>query len=86
MSIERGATSTGQWVLTLLLVCIPIVNIILIFVWAFGSNTEPSKKNWARANIIWAVIGIIFCAALVAISTAMGFDWSQYYHYILQRH
>jgi len=49
----------GNWVLTYLLMLIPIVNIILIFVWAFGSNTEVSKANWAKASLIWFLIGIV---------------------------
>ena len=77
ISFEREATSTGKWVLTLFLVCIPILNIILMFVWAFGASTEPSKKNWARANIIWAVIGIIVTIAFFVIGTFMGVDWNQ---------
>ncbi len=72
--------------LTLFLVCIPVVNIILLLVWAFSSSTERSKKNWARANIIWAIIGIIVTVALIAIGTAMGVDWNQVIQQYSQRY
>lgn len=49
--------SVGDWILTYLLLCIPIVNIILVFVWAFGQNTPVSKSNWAKALLIWMLIG-----------------------------
>jgi hypothetical protein len=39
--------------------CIPLINIILLFVWAFGGNTPVSKANWAKAALIWAVISVI---------------------------
>ena len=51
--------SIGNWVLTMLLMCIPFINIILLFVWAFGSNTEISKANWAKATLIWFLLGFI---------------------------
>jgi hypothetical protein len=45
---------------TMLLMCIPIVNIVLLFVWGFGSNTLVSKANWAKASLIWFLISIVF--------------------------
>jgi len=49
----------GDWILTYLLISIPLVNIILLFVWAFGANTPISKANWAKALLIWMLIGIV---------------------------
>ena len=51
--------SFGEWFLTLFLVAIPLVGIVLLFVWAFGSTTNPSKANWAKASLAWAAIGIV---------------------------
>lgn len=56
---STNVVQTKEWVLTLFLTAIPIVNIIMLFVWAFGSATPPSKANWAKAALIWAAIGII---------------------------
>lgn len=66
MSTEETATtnnsgeviSTKDWVITLLIAAIPLVNIIMLFVWGFGGNTPESKANWAKATLIWAAIGI----------------------------
>jgi len=52
--------SVGDWMITYLLMCIPIVNLILLFVWAFGSNTPQSKANWAKASLLWILVAIIF--------------------------
>ena len=57
----------GNWMLTYLLMCIPLVNIILLFVWAFGSNTPVSKANWAKSSLIWMVIGIAFYVLLFVV-------------------
>lgn len=49
----------GEWMVTILLTAIPIVNIIMLFVWGFSSNTHPSKANWAKASLIWLAIVIV---------------------------
>ncbi len=57
---EKEATpvSTGDWVITLLILAIPLVNIIMALVWAFGDGYKTSKSNFAKAYLIWLVIGI----------------------------
>jgi hypothetical protein len=58
MENENNAevVKTGDWVLTYLITAIPIVGLVMLFVWAFGNNTNPSKANWAKASLIWAAI------------------------------
>lgn len=64
---------TGEWVVTYLITAIPLIGIIMLFVWAFGGNANPNKANWAKAALVLAaiVIGIyiiifmIFGAALL---------------------
>lgn len=66
-----GAVSVGDWMLSMLLVCIPIVGIVMLLVWAFGSSANLSKKNWARASLLWVLIGIalsvVFGASVFAL-------------------
>ena len=52
--------SFGEWMLTTLIMCIPCVNIVMMFVWAFGSGTKKSKSNYFKAALVWALIGIVF--------------------------
>ncbi len=51
--------SVGDWLITLLVRAIPLVNIIMLFVWAFGSGNNPNKANWAKAVLIWVAISIV---------------------------
>ena len=67
-------TSTGEWFLNLFLVAIPVIGIILLFVWAFGSGTASSKKNWARANLIWILVGLILTIVICVVASLMGVD------------
>ncbi len=68
---QQMPTSVGGWFLTILLMCIPIVGLVLLFVWAFGNNTETSKQNWARAQLIWMIICAVFSAIFGATFLAL---------------
>jgi hypothetical protein len=48
----------GEWMLTTLVMMIPLVNIIMMFVWAFSSKTKKSKSNYFKATLIWMLIWI----------------------------
>ena len=56
---QYQTVSVGEWIISYILLCLPIVNIIMMFIWAFGANAKPSKKTWARAMLIIMVVGII---------------------------
>jgi len=49
----------GDWIITFIITYIPLVGFIMLFVWAFGGGTHPSKKTWAQALLIMMAIGII---------------------------
>jgi len=57
----------ADWMLTLFITFIPLVNIIMLFVWAFGNNTHPSKANWAKANLLWFLIGIVLFIIFISV-------------------
>jgi hypothetical protein len=50
----------GQYIGMFLLMCVPILNIILLFVWGFGSSANLNKKNFARASLILCAIMLVF--------------------------
>lgn len=59
---ESEAVSMGNWFVTLLLVSIPLIGLIMLLVWAFGGS-NPSKKNWARATLLWMLVGVVLAVA-----------------------
>ena len=61
----------GDWVLTMLILAIPLVGLIMLFVWAFGSGTNPSKANFAKAALIWVLIGIVLCILFFSVFAAL---------------
>ena len=56
---DQKPVSTADWFLTLLITAIPIIGLIMLFVWAFGNNTPASKANWAKATLLWIAAGIV---------------------------
>lgn len=48
----------GSYILMMIIAGIPIVGFIMLLVWAFGSNENPNKKNYARAVLLIGVIGV----------------------------
>ena len=55
---HQEPVSLGNWMLTLFITFIPLINIIMLLVWAFSGSTPPSKANWAKAALLWMVIFI----------------------------
>lgn len=63
---ETSPVSLGDWILTLIVLAIPIVGIVMVFVWGFSSGTHPSKQNYCRAMLIlWLIVFVIFILFLV---------------------
>lgn len=61
--------STGAFIGMFLLMLIPLVNLILLLVWAFGPNANRNRKSFARASLILMIIAIILA---VIISLTVG--------------
>lgn len=72
----------GQYLIMFLIMCIPIAGIVMLFIWGFGSETGPNKKNFARAYLVMMAIavgvGIVMSIALGAIMASI---MSSMYYY-----
>lgn len=71
----------GEWVLTIFLLAIPLVNIVMLFVWGFGGGANPSKANYAKAALIWMAIGIVLTILFYVIFGAAIFAMMNAYNY-----
>lgn len=65
----------GEWMVTILISALPLIGIIMLFVWAFGDGAHPSKKSWAAATLIWIaiviVLSILFATVIVSMLGSM---------------
>lgn len=72
--------SVGGWIGTMIVLMIPVVNFIMLLVWAFGSGNK-SRKNYCLASLIIAVVMIalimVFYIAF-GLSAASAFNTMYY--------
>ncbi len=47
-----------------LILMIPIVNVIMLFVWGFSSDTNPNKSNFCKAQLIMMAITFVLMILL----------------------
>ncbi len=72
------AVKTTDWLITILLVSIPVVNIIMLIIWAFSDSTNPNKSNFSKAALIWIVIwAVLYFLFFVLFGVAMFSGMSQ---------
>jgi ABC-type multidrug transport system permease subunit len=65
---QNTVISTIEWFGTLVVLIVPILGIVLYFIWAFGSGVNPNRRNYCRAALILMaislVLGILFSVVL----------------------
>ena len=83
---QQGTTYTpmtiGDWIITLIITYIPLIGLIMLFVWAFGDGSHPSKKTWAQAVLIMIAISIVLAIVFFGIiASILGGIFSEYSSY-----
>ncbi len=63
----------GDWLITFLITVVPIVNVVMILIWAFGSNGNTHRKEWAKAILIWFAIIMAFYIIIFVAAIGMIF-------------
>ena len=66
---DNSVMSVRQWLAVMSVMIIPVVNVVMIFCWAFAEKeiTNSNKVNWARASVI------LLTAFVVVIALVGGF-------------
>ena len=57
--------SVGEWIITMLIMIVHCVNIVMMFIWAFGSSSKKSKSNYFKAGLI--ITGIVLALYLILV-------------------
>lgn len=66
----------SEWLLSLIVLMIPCVNIIMMFVWAFSNTEKKSKSNFFKAYLIYFAIVFVL---MMLFSFATVFTSSRLY-------
>ncbi|MGL4485019.1 MAG: hypothetical protein ACRCUS_08730 [Anaerovoracaceae bacterium] len=58
MNDRNTVMSVGQWFVTLIVLAIPILNVIMYLIWAFGAGNK-NRANFCRAGLIMILISVV---------------------------
>ncbi len=56
---QDSVVSFKEWLITIFVAAIPVIGIIMLFIWGFSSNTNRNKANFAKATLILYVFLIV---------------------------
>lgn len=58
--------TVGDWMLTLLVLAIPCVNLVMYLYWAFSGTGNVNRQNFCKASILWflIIVGIWICSMI----------------------
>jgi small neutral amino acid transporter SnatA (MarC family) len=64
--------SVGDWLVTMIVIATPLVGLIMQLVWAFSSDTHPSKKSFCQAGLILFAIFFVLAVGGVLVLGGLG--------------
>lgn len=68
MPTETRPMSVGDWMITIFVLAIPVVNIIMYLYWAFSDSGNVNRKHFCQASLIWFLIMV----AIVLVVGGLG--------------
>ena len=69
---QAPVIGVGEWVVTYIVLALPIVGLIMAFVWGFGSGTNPNKANFCKAYLIFIAIAVALYVLLIVFIVGAG--------------
>jgi hypothetical protein len=63
MNTEKPFT-VGQWIITLLLIYLPPINLIFLLYWVFSKKGSVNRKNFSVASLILGTVNFMLFLVL----------------------
>ena len=58
-SFEKRPLTVWEWLLTLVVLCIPFLNLILCLVWALRRSGNIHRRNFCRATLLLIPVAVV---------------------------
>ena len=58
-SFQKRPLTVGEWLLTLIVLCIPLLNLILCLVWALRRSGNIHRRNFCRATLLIIPVAVV---------------------------
>jgi len=61
--------SVKDWLVTLIILALPLINIVMMLVWAFGGTGNINRRNYCRAGLLLfaVVLALSICVTLLSL-------------------
>ncbi len=69
---QNRPLTVGDWVITLIVLSIPVVNLIFLLYWALSSNSNVNRKNLCIAYLILMAIFIGIAIVFGVLALVLG--------------
>lgn len=69
---QNRPLTVGDWLITLIILSIPLVGFIFLLYWALSSSSNINRKNFCIAYLVVAVIIIALVVALMFLGVLAG--------------
>lgn len=84
--LDREPITVGGYLLMFLVMCIPVVNLVVLLLWAFGKNGNVNRRNFSRAALVYIAIGIVLSISAVLFFVGIFANAVQYQQYHTYEH
>ena len=71
-TVQDKPLSVGDWIITLILLSIPLVGFIFLLYWALSSSSNTNRKNFCIAYLVIFLIIIVIVGALLFMGILAG--------------
>ena len=79
--LDTEPITVGGYLIMFLIMCIPVVNLVVLLLWAFGKNGNVNRRNFSRAALVYIAIGIVLSISAVLFFVGIFANAVQYQQY-----
>ena len=69
---DHRVMTVADWMITLLVLWLPVINVIMYIVWALDTAGNPNRRNFCRASLLWFAIMMILSILVVVVMAMLG--------------
>jgi len=57
-TVNQKEMKIADWLIIFLITAIPLVGLVMLFVWGFSESSNKIRATWAKAMLVWYAIAI----------------------------
>lgn len=69
---DKNEMTTGRYLLCLILFAIPVVGLVMMFIWAFGHDGNVQRRRLARAALLFTALVLVLVILAAVVLAAIG--------------